>query len=172
MLAQVLIKLGDHPLLERSDARLLYVLQNCGSGGAGFGAGVRVSLRSDASPEAPGADRESDSEVGSHQEQVDAVSGLYGSPEGITKTICLSPEHERGACRWVLHLCEEERRTVEALAEEGARGDVPGAEALSVVQEWMHRRHVLLASTYCGVRLALLLNVMQDLEAQLHLVGA
>lgn len=60
---------------------------------------------------------------------------------------------------------------MEALAEEGARGDGPGAEALSVEQEWMHRRHVLLASTYCRQRIALLLCVMQDLEAQLFQIS-
>ena len=173
MPAQILVELGDHPTLELSTARLLYTVQNSGSGGVAFGAGVQVSTLSDTPQDDP-VDEMDTRSMGlqqQQQQQLDGDSLQLQHWEGISPTTYLSPEQERGACRWVIQLCETEICTSEMLAKAGALAAENDAEALSGAEEWMHRRHVLLASTYCQQRTDILRVVMQDLEAQLLFLG-
>lgn len=168
---QVLVEPGHHSLLEQDRARLLYVIQNGDSSGvSGFGAAIRVVMRSDDAPQASMVAKDVcdgsviDSETGKFQEL------LWGATNGATTIGLLSTEQESGVCRWVAYLCKEEIRAVEVLEVLSAREDDQESCSPGEPQSWMRRKHVCLAKTYCRQRAELLQRVVMDLEAQLNLL--
>ena len=162
---------GNHSLLEQNRARLLYVIQSGDSSGvSGFGAAVRVVMRSDdASKISRVAKDVSESSV-KDAENSEIQDLLWGPCDGTTTIAELGPEQEVGVCKWVAHLCEEEILAVEVLEKDAEREDNENICSPSLPQIiWMQRKHDSLARTYSRQRVELLRRVHQDLEAQMML---
>ena len=169
---QVLEEPGKHPILEQNVARLLYIIQNgAGSGSQGFGAAVRVVMRSEG-PFLIGGCARDDCDGSVMDADSGGIQRLWGPIDGSTTIAWLSPDRESGVCQWVVQLCKEQIRTSEVLEELAAAEGYKKSVLLDQPKDWMRSKHICIARMYCRQRILLLRRVIQDLEAQINLSQA